>query len=208
MAKQAASGASKSDAVRKYLTANPKAGAKVAQNALKEQGIEVSIPLINKIKYAKPEGGEKKPAGAGRRGRPAGRGGNMSGVIRTYIQSNPNATRPEIRDALRAQGHNVSTSLVNAVYMKVQSAAGKPIKAARRGRPAGSKNKAKPGRPAGRPVGRPVGRPAASAAPAAAPKASGSSLSASDLISAKRLVDQIGGVDRMKQALALLEQLS
>lgn len=192
MAKQEQVGPSKSDAVRQYLSANPKAGAKVVQTALKEQGIEVSIPLVNKIKYLKPEG-EKKSSGTGKRGRPVGGEGNLSDVIRSYIRDHADATRPQIRDALRAQGHNVSTSLVNAVYLKAQSAAGKPITAARRGRPAG----------------RPSAKSAASVAVVAAkPAPVTSSLSAVDLINAKKLADQLGGVDRLKQALSLLEQLS
>lgn len=199
MAKDEQAGASKSDAVREYLAANPSAGGKVVQAALAEKGIQVSIPLVNKIKYAKPAGAEPKSAGGSRRGRPAGGDGNMSGTIRTYMENNPEATRPQIRDALRAEGHNVSTSLVNAVYLKVRSASGKPIAAARRGRPAG--------RPAARAVASaPAAAPAAKAV-ASAPVGNGN-LSATDLINAKRLVDQLGSVDRVKQAIALLEQLS
>jgi len=190
-------GPSKSDAVRKYLTDNPTAGAKVVQAALKEQGIEVSIPLVNKIKYAKPEGAPKA-SGPGRRGRPAAGDPNMSDEIRRYMQENPNATRPEIRDGLNAKGFKVSTSLVNAVYMKVCAAAGKTVESAPRGRR---------GRP---PKAAAAGgdRPAPAKASPVIPAGGVGSLSAVDLVAAKKLIDQLGGLARMKQALTVLEQLS
>ncbi|MCA9203099.1 MAG: hypothetical protein KDA59_08640, partial [Planctomycetales bacterium] len=69
------------------------------------------------------------------------------------------------------------------------------------------------GAPKGRPGRRP-GRPAASAAPAAAAPAArsasrnGDSLSADNLLQAKKLVDQVGGVDNVRSLLAILEKLS
>ena len=105
----------------------------------------------------------------------------MSDAIRDFIAANPSATRPEIRDTLQSQGVPVSNSLVNAVFMKVKSGGGK---SARRS----------PGRP------KAVARVAASTS-------SGGNMSAAELINAKQLVDQLGGIDKVRAALSLLEQL-
>ena len=179
---------SKSVAIQKYLDANPGANAKVVKAALAKEGLSVSEGLVNKVKYSKPAG-KKRPGRkatqrkatqrkATRRGRPAAGGVNMSDAIRDYMAAHPTATRPEIRNALQAQGVPVSNSLVNAVFMKVRRGGGKA--ATRR-----------------------PGRPAAAAAAAAA----GGELSAAELINAKQLVDKIGGIKKVREALALLEQL-
>lgn len=212
MAKEKAveEGPNKSDAVREILKNDPKMPSKKVVEALAAKGITVSLPLVNKIKYAKADGAPKASSGAGRRGRPSG-GVNVSEEIRKYIEANKEATRPQIRDAMVAAGHTVSVSLVNAVFNRVHAGGSAP--AARRGRPpknAGAASSAPATAPARR------GRPPKAAAPAAAPVArpaaavvasTGGSLSAADLVSAKQLVDSFGGADRVRQALALLEQL-
>jgi uncharacterized protein YneF (UPF0154 family) len=184
---------SKSQAIQDYLNANPGANSKAVKDALAKDGLSVSEGLVNKVKYSKPAGAKtgssnatptKKAAPkrkATRRGRPAAGGVNMSDAIRDFITANPSATRPEIRDTLQAQGVPVSNSLVNAVFMRVKKGGGK---SAKRG----------PGRPA-------------AAVRAAAPAVSGGNMSAVELINAKQLVDQLGGIDKVRDALALLEQL-
>ncbi len=188
MAKEPKAEKSKSDHVRDFLEANPTMGGKAVQKALSDAGIEVSVPLVNKIKYSKPsdDGAPKAATGAIRRGRPAGANGNMSEDIRNYMEANPEATRPQIRDAMHAAGHKVSTSLVNAVFLRVRAATNKPATVARRGRPANSARKESP----------------------AVAVASTGELSAVELINAKKLVEQFGGPDRVRQALSLLEQLT
>ena len=109
----------------------------------------------------------------------------MSDAIRDFITANPSASRPEIRDTLQAQGVPASNSLVNAVFMKVKKGGGK---SAKRG----------PGRPKAA---------APAAARPAAPASSGGNMSAAELINAKQLVDQLGGIDKVRDALSLLEQL-
>tara|TARA_R110002072_G_scaffold927_1_gene7374 strand:- start:23665 stop:24252 length:588 start_codon:yes stop_codon:yes gene_type:complete len=184
---------SKSQAIQNYLNANPGANSKDVKDALAKDGLSVSEGLVNKVKYSKPAGtktgagkatSSKKSAPkrkATRRGRPAAGGVNMSDAIRDFITANPSATRPEIRDTLQAQGVPVSNSLVNAVFMRVKKGGGK---SAKRG----------PGRPK-------------AAVRAAAPASSGGNMSAVELINAKQLVDQLGGIDKVRDALALLEQL-
>jgi uncharacterized protein YneF (UPF0154 family) len=184
---------SKSQAIQDYLKANPGANSKAVKDGLAKDGLSVSEGLVNKVKYSKPAklktGGRKATtrkaaapkAKATRRGRPAAGGVNMSDAIRDFIAANPSASRPEIRDTLRTQGVAVSNSLVNAVFMKVKKGGGK---SAKRG----------PGRPK-------------AAARAAAPVSSGGNMSAAELINAKQLVDQLGGIDKVRDALSLLEQL-
>ncbi|MHC4875940.1 MAG: hypothetical protein ACYTGL_05535 [Planctomycetota bacterium] len=184
---------SKSVAIQSYLDANPGVGAKAVKEALAKDGVDVSVGLVNKVKYSKPSGakksgGARKAKGTARRGRPkAGSGASNSDRIREYMDANPSATRPEIRDALNAQGVDVSTSLVNAVYVKYLAKQGKKVASARGGR---------------------RGRKATAPARPAAPRATGGSdLSATELLNAKGLVDQLGGIEKARQALALLEQL-
>ncbi|MBI1312916.1 hypothetical protein GC176_16625 [bacterium] len=175
---------SKSVAIQKYLDANPGAGAQAVKDALAKGGLEVSIGLVNKVKYSKPAGKKKT---AGHRGRPkAASGGSNSDRIREYMDANPGATRPQIRDALNAQGVAVSTSLVNAVYVKYLAKLGKKVTSARGGR----RVKAAQARPT-----------------AARASATGAGLSAAELLNAKGLVDQLGGIEKVRQALSLLEQL-
>lgn len=182
---------SKSVAIQDYLKANPGANSKAVKEALARNGISVSEGLVNKVKYSKPAG--KKSGGrkattrkaapkrkATRRGRPAAGGVNMSDAIREHLKANPSAKRKEVHEALHAQGIPVSESLVNAVFMKVRKGGGKS-------------KKRRPGRP--------------KAAKAAAPASSGGNMSAAELINAKQLVDQLGGIDKVRDALALLEQL-
>jgi len=184
---------SKSQSIRDYLKSNPGANSKTVKDDLAKTGLSVSEGLVNKVKYSKPAG--KKTGGrkattrktaapkqqATRRGRPATGGVNMSDAIRDFITANPIATRPEIRDTLQAQGVPVSNSLVNAVFMKVKKGGGKSVRR-------------RPGRPK-------------SEKPVAAPASSGGNMSAAELINAKQLVDQLGGIDKVRDALSLLEQL-
>ena len=189
---------SKSQSIQDYLKANPGANSKTVKDDLAKTGLSVSEGLVNKVKYSKPAkkktGGRKATTrkaaapktaapktAATRRGRPAAGGVNMSDAIRDFIAANPSATRPEIRNTLQAQGVAVSNSLVNAVFMKVKMGGGK---SAKRG----------PGRPKAAPR-------------AAAPASSGGNMSAAELINAKQLVDQLGGIDKVRDALSLLEQL-
>lgn len=193
-------GAKKSDAVRDVLKNDPKMPSKKVVELLASQGIQVSIPLVNKIKYLKPDGEKKASSGSGRRGRPTG-GVNVSEEIRKYIEANPTATRPQIRDAMIAAGRTVSVSLVNAVFGRVHKNGGTaPV--ARRGRPPRAAGAATTAAPRAA-----VAAPRAAARPAAAAPVSKGSLSASDLLNAKQLIDSFGGADRVREALALLEQL-
>jgi hypothetical protein len=98
------------------------------------------------------------------------------------MAQNPDAGPTAIMDGLKAQGVKVSAALVSAVkYSK------KPKGRGRRGRK--------------RRVASVVG-----SAPTAA-QTSAAGLSVSELLDAKRLTDQLGGLAQAKQALETLEQL-
>ena len=106
---------------------------------------------------------------------------SKSAAIREYISANPSAGPTAIYDALTKQGIKVSKGLVSVVkYSKPKS---------------------------GKRRDRPVKAQTASAKGVSEPLSSGS-MSASDLIAAKKLADSIGGIAKTREALDLLEKLS
>ena len=198
---------SKGRAISAALSANPGATAKQIQAAVVKGGLSVSLGMIAKIKGGlKASGKKKKPAAAkkapvkrkkavakkkkgAKRGRRPGGGASMSDAIRAYMARNPSASRSAVRDGVQAQGVAVKDSLVSAVYYKVKASGGKP--AAKRG----------PGRPR-------KAAPAAKAKKAAPAARATSGLSAAQLITAKGLADQLGGIAKVREALDLIERLS
>lgn len=108
--------------------------------------------------------------------------GNKSQAIRDYLAENPQATASEIVPALKKQGFKVSPGLVSQV---------KSTSGPKRGRRKGAKKKGTRKKGPAR-----AGRPAAAGG-----------LSLSDLQEAKRLADQLGGVQEARAALEALEEL-
>lgn len=106
-------------------------------------------------------------------------GKSLSQHIRDYLDANPGATPGEIVEGLGKQGVKVSPGLASNV--KYTSGTG-------------AKKKKKTGRRRGRPPGR---RAATSAR----------SISAQDLLEAKKLVDGLGGIQSARAALDALEKL-
>jgi len=201
---------SKGRAISEALSANPGATAKQIQAAVAKGGSSVSLGMIAKIKGGLKASGKKKPAAAvkapvkrkkavakkkkaAKRGRRPGGGASMSDAIRAYMAANPSASRSQVRDGVQSQGTAVKDSLVSAVYYKVKASGGKP--AAKRG----------PGRPK---KAVPAAAPAAKAKKAAPAARATSGLSAAQLITAKGLADQLGGISKVREALDLIEQLS
>ena len=178
-----AGGVNRSQAVRDYLAAHPNAKPKEILAAMKSKRINVSMSLVNAVKYAK--GGHRgaRKAASNSLGRPKSGGVNRSQAVRDYLTAHPGAKPKEIMSALKAKGISLSMSLVNAIkYAK------------RKGSPKSS------GRPVGRPPGKRLGRP-----PAAAKNGD---LRAGDLIAAKAFVTRVGGAESARRALDLLAQLS
>jgi hypothetical protein len=201
---------SKGRAISDALSANPDATAKQVQAAVAKGGLSVSLGMIAKIKGGLKASGKKKPAAAkkapvkrkkavakkkkgARRGRRPGGGASMSDAIRAYMAANPSASRSQVRDGVQSQGIAVKDSLVSAVYYKEKArekaSGGKPV--AKRG----------PGRPK-------KAAPAAKAKKAAPAARAAGGLSAAQLITAKGLADQLGGIAKVREALDLIEQLS
>lgn len=114
-------------------------------------------------------------------------GPNKSAAIRDYVTANPGAMPKEIVDAMKAQGVDVSTAFVSTIKSKTVGG--------------GRKKKS----------GRKVGRPKAAATPAAASKGRSSkaegNLSLDQLLKAKRLADELGGVAKARATLEALEKI-
>ena len=104
-------------------------------------------------------------------------GVNKSEAIRNYLAANPQASPNEIVAGLKQQGVSVSPGLVSNVKYSKPRAGGKK----RRGRPPGRRAKRE--------------------------GATNGALTAADLLEAKKLVDQLGGIDQAQQALATLDEL-
>jgi len=177
---------SKSDSVRAYLAEHPEASIKAIIAGLAQQGITVSEAIASKIKYDK--GRPKKRRKAARvaaRHVAAGNGAELSksDEIRNTFKTMGRRTRPrDIIAALAERGIKVSASEV----VRVRSHLKKAAKARRMATAS--------------PEVSPVAASSASAT-------SANGLSADELIAAKRLADQLGGLERMKAVLAVLDQL-
>ncbi len=170
----------RSQAIRDYLASHGSEGVKAIKQALSDQGIEVSEALISKVKYRTP--GLKKK---GKRGRAAaadnGAEVNKSEEIRNAFREHGPKTRTKDIVALLAEkGITVAPAQVSTVKANM-----KAKRKARRGELAGLEMSAAPAKRGG----------------------SGGAISAEDLLVAKRLADQLGGVERLKNALAVLDQL-
>jgi len=181
MAKKAAKeGPNKSESTRKYVAAHPTAKPKEIVDGLKAEGIDISLALASKIKY---EPSRKGSAKKSRRKKKA--------VVSRNGSSGRGHKAEAIRGAAQKLGKKVRPRDVIAMLKEqgitVSSAqVSTTLKAmgmrkVRRGR--------KPG--------------------AVASAASRSdSISINDLVAAKRLVNQLGSVEAVSQALSALARLS
>jgi hypothetical protein len=119
-AKQSGATLSKSDAVREYLASNRGTPVKQVAAALAEQGIEVSLALVNKIKY-----GDHKSLGRGkvhrRPGkspvrRPESKEASKAQAIREALVQLGRRTRPrDVVAHLKDGGVIVSAAQVSAI---------------------------------------------------------------------------------------------
>ena len=169
---------SKSEAVREYFKANPGMGAKAAHAELEKAGTVVSLALVNKVKY---EGNTKK-------------------------KKKKKATKRKATAKRKAGGGNMSDQI--RAYIAKHPKATRPeirdglaaqgvtvktslVNAVYTKVKKGGGAKAKPGR---------RGRKPAAAKTAA-------TLTAAELIAAKQMIDSMGGANRVREALNLLDQL-
>jgi hypothetical protein len=109
---------------------------------------------------------------------------NKSDAVRLYMEQNPAAGPNAVVAGLTAQGIEVSKSLVNALRAKAKAGKTATTKAAPKRTTAPQKAAA-------------TARSASAAA----------RLSAADLLEAKKLVDQLGGIEHARDALTTLERL-
>ena len=109
---------SKSDAVREYLSSHATAPVKEIAAALSEQGVEVSVALINKIKYSDRKSLPRGKRG-GRRGRASAveaKGTSKAQAIRDALAHLGRRSRPrDVIAHLKAGGVIVSPAQVSAV---------------------------------------------------------------------------------------------
>lgn len=140
-------------------------------------------------------------------------GPNKSAAIRDYLESNPNAKPKEIVEHLQSKGMDVTPAFVSTIKSKLLSSgqlsagggsAAAPAPTKRRGRPKGAGAARKKVTRRGR---APKAAAAKTAAPAAA-KAPAGSVSVDGIVLAKKLADQLGGVDKARAALAALEKIT
>lgn len=119
-------------------------------------------------------------------------GPNKSEAIRSYLEAHPEAKPKEIVEALKAQGIDVTPAFVSTIKSKSGVGGG-----------GGRKKRAR--------------RKTAAAAPQAAPAAAraprggaaeSETVSVASLVKAKQLIDDAGGIEKAKAALAALEKIS
>lgn len=115
-------------------------------------------------------------------------GPNKSAAIRDYVTANPEAKPKEIVDAMKSQGVDVSTAFVSTIKSKTIGSGAK-----KKGR--------KPGRPKG------AAKTAKAAAPAAKTSNGQGKLSLDQLLKAKKLANELGGVSKARAALEALEKI-
>lgn len=187
-------GNTKSDLVRNYIAQRPQASVKEIVESLKQQGTPVSIALASKIKYDRMRTGTGRGPGGGP-GRGRGRksaavlnngsaGGTKADAIRQMAGTMERPVRPrDLVAAMAAQGVQVSPAQVSQVLR------GMGMRRRRRG-------------------GRRVAREGATTARQTAASSTSRSISLDSLIAAKKLADQLGGVDAAKQAVDALARLS
>lgn len=183
-------GNTKSDLVRNYIAQRPQASVKEIVESLKQQGTPVSIALASKIKYDRMRTGTGRGPGRGRGRKSAAvlnngsAGGTKADAIRQMAGTMERPVRPrDLVAAMAAQGVQVSPAQVSQVLR------GMGMRRRRRG-------------------GRRVAREGATTARQTAASSTSRSISLDSLIAAKKLADQLGGVDAAKQAVDALARLS
>lgn len=180
--KKAQEGANKTELTKQYVAKHPTAGLNEIVEGLKRQGVNISRSLASKIKYE--PSGAKKGRKAKKSPRAASKNGSASyghkaEAIRSAAKSLGKKVRPrDVIAKLTEQGIEVTSAQVSTTLKAMG------MRRTRRGRGAG--------------------------ASAAAPRAIGrsESISIDDLIAAKKLVEQLGGIDQAKTAISALAKLS
>ena len=186
-------GVNKKGEVMKALTENPSLSPTEISQRLAKQGLEVGAQYIANIKSEiKKQGGASQPAmkeSAGE-GAQASRSEQSSGrrssgkvnkmqAIRDYLSANPDAMPKPAAEALtKKHGVTFAPGVVSTVKYKMSKGEGPAKERGRSGRP-----------------------------PAASRQPSEAGMSVDNLMAAKQLADQLGSVEKARQALDLLAKL-
>jgi hypothetical protein len=129
-------------------------------------------------------------------------GPNKSQAIRDYYASHPDAKPKQVVEALANQGVDVSAAFVSTIKSTSITKGPKRTKGAKRGPKPGPRS-VKATRGVGRPSTRGPGAPARSGS-----SSGGSSVSIDNLIKAKGLVRELGGIDNAINTLTALKRLA
>lgn len=170
-----------SKAIRAYVGKNPDASAQQVMEGLKVEGITVGRTLAYNVLAGMRKKTTKKPATTKNAAASANgaAGVTKADQIREVAKGMTKPVRPmDVRAALAAKGVDVSYTQVGQVL----SSMGMKRKRRRRKAAAGT------------------------AAPAA--RTTSASLSIDDLVAAKKLVAQVGSIEKVKEALSALARLS
>ncbi len=105
----------KSEAIRDYFNANPKAKAQEVADALTKKGITVSVGLVNTVKSK-----HNKRQTARKAARKQAVGTNSNGVnktqaVRDFLKGNKKAKNAEVVEALAKKGITVSSNYVSNI---------------------------------------------------------------------------------------------
>ena len=168
---------SKSEAVREDFKANPGVGAKAAHAELEKAGTVVSLALVNKVKY---EGNTKKKKKKATKRKATAKRKAGGGNMSDQIRAYIAKHPKASRPEIRDGLAAQGVSVKTSLVNAVYTKVKK-----------GGGAKAKPGR---------RGRKPAAAKTTA-------TLTAAELIAAKQMIDSMGGADRVREALNLLDQL-
>ncbi|HUY31908.1 MAG TPA: hypothetical protein VMV69_03945 [Pirellulales bacterium] len=193
----------RTNAIRDYISKYPDATAQQVADGLQAEGVHIRPGLVYNVRsYDAKTGGATK---AGVRKATVTRsaastngaaGGTKADQIREVAKTMSKPVRPrDVVAALKAEGIDVTRTQVSQVLSKMGMRR-------RRRRKSGSGNSA------------PVGRSTASRLTSSRSTSSRSTASRStaisidDLVAAKKLVAQVGGIEKVKEALAALARLS
>jgi len=183
----------KSNAIRRYMAKNRDANAQQVVDGLKTEGVTVTVGLVYNVKaYDAKKKASKKAAKAAPK--PAAKdsaastngaaGGTKAEAIRAVAKNLPKPFRPlDVRAELAKQGIDATTTFIG----KVLRAAG--MKRKRRKAANGS------------------GIPSPSDVRAAILARRSAPVTIDDLVAAKKLVGQVGSIEKVREALAALARL-
>jgi len=173
-------GVSKTPAVQAYLSKNPDASAQQVVDALKAEGLEVSTSLVFNVKASAKKKGPKKAAKKQAKKAAASANGS-TGTKADQIREVAGGMEKPVRpkDVVAA----LKARGVEVLHTHVsQILASMGMKKRKRRRKA--------------------------AVGAAAPAVSSNGLNINDLVAAKKVVEQVGSVEKVREALAALARLS